>query len=110
MGKASRRKREQPQGPTKRTNGATVPPAAEEVFFDPEQDTPAALGPQAADEYSRLMTEGMAAAGIAPEVIYAFKKTGFVLTPENEHLLSEAERRAWDDAIAEYFEKGSEPQ
>ncbi len=48
------------------------------------------------------MVEGMTAAGVAPEVIYAFKKTGFVLTPENDHLLSDAERRAWHDAIAEY--------
>ena len=45
----------------------------------------------------------MSAAGVRPEVIYAFRKTGRIVTEDNWHLLSEDDRKEWTDAVNEYF-------
>ena len=42
--------------------------------------------------------------GIAPELIYAFKKTGRILTKKESKNLTRKEQKEWDDAIDEYFE------
>jgi hypothetical protein len=73
------------------------------VFFDPDSDTPQVCGPEAADRVEDRMIEAMSAAGIRPEVIYAFRKTGRIVTEDNWRLLSEADRKEWTDAVKEYF-------
>jgi hypothetical protein len=40
--------------------------------------------------------------GARPEVIYAFKKTGLVISPENETGISPAERERWQAAVEEF--------
>ena len=73
------------------------------VFFDPDADTPQVCGPEAADRLENQMVEAMSAAGIRPEAIYAFRKTGRIVTEDNWHLLSEADRKKWTDAVNEYL-------
>jgi hypothetical protein len=41
-------------------------------------------------------------AGSPPEFIYAFKKTGRLVTESNQHFLSPAEYQEWVDAVEEF--------
>ncbi len=49
-----------------------------------------------------VMVEGMKQAGIDPAIIYAFEKTGLMVTEANEHLISDVDLKEWDEAITEY--------
>ena len=44
-------------------------------------------------------------ADIEPEKIYAYRKTGLIVTEENWGLLSEEQQQEWEAAIAEYEER-----
>ena len=44
----------------------------------------------------------MIAEGVPPHVVYAFRKTGMLLTPEMYERLPPDERRKWDDALREF--------
>jgi hypothetical protein len=48
------------------------------------------------------MTELMKHVGIRPELIYAFNKTGRMLTEQNKKMLTDAELQEWQGAIDEY--------
>jgi len=48
--------------------------------------------------------EAMRAAGIRPALVYAYKRTGLIVTRENRPLISAADLDEWEDAIAEYEE------
>ena len=48
--------------------------------------------------------EAMRAAGIRPALIYAYERTGLIVTKENRSLMSAADLDEWEDAIAEYDE------
>ena len=72
------------------------------IFFDPDAKEPVPLNPQ---QYERDMIETMAQAGINPAFIYAFKRTGRIVTESNRHRLTEKELREWNDAINEYQQK-----
>ena len=72
------------------------------IFFDPDADEPVPLNPQ---QYQQDMMETMAQAGINPAFIYAFKRTGRIVTESNRHRLTEKELRQWNDAIDEYQHK-----
>jgi hypothetical protein len=56
----------------------------------------------------------MAQAGLDSELIYAFRKTGRLVTDQNKHLVPAASREAWDAAIVEYramiYEQKKDPQ
>ncbi len=71
------------------------------LFFDPNADTPQPLD---MDELTALMVEAMAKAGVHPARIYAYRKTGLIVTEENLHLLSEQDLAEWEAAIQEYEE------
>ncbi|MCE9565575.1 MAG: hypothetical protein K8U57_26435 [Planctomycetes bacterium] len=64
----------------------------------------ATTGPAAAQQRRAAMVEDMKAAGIAPDIIYAFKKTDRLVTAMSQHLLSEEDLQEWDDAIDEWEE------
>jgi hypothetical protein len=56
-----------------------------------------------------FMVEAMKQAGLDPAVIYAFEKTGLLVTEANEHLISDVDRAEWEAAVLEYRAKhGSE--
>ncbi len=71
------------------------------LFFDPNADTPQPLD---MDEMTALVVEAMAKAGVEPTRIYAYRKTGLIVTEENLHLLSEQDLAEWEAAIQEYEE------
>jgi hypothetical protein len=57
------------------------------------------------EHVEHFMVEGMKQAGVDPALIYAFEKTGLLVTEVNEHLISEMERKKWDTAVLEYRAK-----
>jgi hypothetical protein len=68
------------------------PGPGDKVFFDmphPEQ-------------VEHMTVQAMKAAGIDPAIIYAYEKTGRLVTEDNQHLLSEADLAEWQAAIEEY--------
>jgi hypothetical protein len=54
-----------------------------------------------------MMVEDMKAAGLDPAFIYAFEKTGFLVTEQNQHLIPESDLAEWDAAIEEYEGKSA---
>jgi hypothetical protein len=52
-----------------------------------------------------FIVEAMKKAGVEPAIIYAFEKTGLLVTEANEHLISDVDRAAWDAAVLEYRAK-----
>ena len=72
------------------------------IFFDPDADTPQ---PFRLEKFLEESTEAMVAAGIRPEIIYAHRKTGLIVTEENLEKLSAEDIAEWEAAIDEYFEK-----
>jgi hypothetical protein len=69
------------------------------VFFDPAKDEPELVSE---DAITRDVVEAMGRVGLDPAYTYAYKKTGILVTEMNAHLFSKAERKAWDEAIADY--------
>jgi hypothetical protein len=51
------------------------------------------------------MVQAMKKAGLDPALIYAFEKTGRIVTEDNQHLLSDADLTEWQAAIQEYRAK-----
>ena len=74
------------------------------IFFDVPSD----------DEYDEMVTKAMEQAGVAPAVIYAFRKTGRIITEENAKFVPAAALEAWQHAIDEYAalmeDQETEPQ
>ena len=68
------------------------------LFFDPDKDTPTQLD---LDELMREFEAAADAVGLNPVISYAFKKTGLLVTEENQHLLSEEDLEEWQQAIEE---------
>ena len=49
-----------------------------------------------------MMVEDMKAAGLDPAFIYAFEKTGLLVTEQNQHLIPENDLAEWGAAVEEY--------
>ena len=73
------------------------------VFFDPNASSPQPLPLGAAEAQIAIAMERM---GADPAIVYAFKKTGVLLTDANYYSVSSADRAAYDAAIDEY-ERGT---
>ena len=54
-----------------------------------------------------MMVEDMKTAGLDPAFIYAFEKTGLLVSEENQHLIPEKDLEDWRAAIEEYRRKHS---
>jgi hypothetical protein len=54
------------------------------------------------EQIEHLTVQAMKQAGIDPAIIYAYEKTGRLVTEDNQHLLSEADLDEWQAAIEEY--------
>jgi hypothetical protein len=68
----------------------------------PGPDDPIFVDVPSDDEYDAMVTKAMQQAGVAPQVIYAFRKTGRIITEENAKFVPAAALEAWHEAIAEY--------
>ena len=75
------------------------PGPGDKIFFD--------MPP--AEHMEHMTVEAMKNAGIDPALIYAYEKTGLMVTEDNQHLVSEADLDEWDEAIAEYEAKQEKP-
>ena len=77
------------------------PTGDDPVFFDPDADTP-----QRIDEnvMERALIGSMQEAGVHPAIIYAFLKTGRILTDKTYHQIPKDEQEEWDAALREYDE------
>ena len=53
------------------------------------------------------MLAAMRAAGISPQLIYAYDRTGFLLSKEGYESLSAEDKAEYDAAINEYFAKSN---
>ena len=83
----------------KRTFGRD-PIGDEPIFFDPEKtDKPTKINLERLNE---IIVTQLRDSGASESYIYAFKKTGRIVTEENEHLLTKAEYKEWEDAAREY--------
>jgi len=69
------------------------------ILFDPDADDPVPLSDE---KYERMMIEAMTEVGISQAMIFAFKRTGRIVTETNKHLLTAEELREWYDAVDEY--------
>jgi len=115
MGKASRRKKHrtikmtpavsqiiQDQLRKFREKFGRAPGPEDPIFFDPDADVPKPIS----EDWLREQTiAAMAQAGIDPQKIYAYRKTGLIATEENWRLITEEDRTAWEEAVAEYDQK-----
>jgi hypothetical protein len=61
------------------------------------------------EHLEHMSVEAMKQAGIDPAIIYAYEKTGRLVTEDNQHLLSEADLAEWGAAIEEYGAKHRKP-
>lgn len=68
------------------------------VFFDPDADTPT---PFPAGKMEAGVLAAMKSAGLAPELIYAYRKTGRLIMEGNDYPPAAVEE--WQAAIDEYF-------
>jgi hypothetical protein len=54
------------------------------------------------DEFESAVVEAMVKAGVKSQIIYAFRRTGLIASEDNWERLTEAQRRDWEAALAEY--------
>ena len=71
------------------------------IFFNPDSLTPE---PFPLEAYLEESTAAMVEAGMRPEIIYAHRKTGLIVTQENYEKLPKSALVEWEAAVEEYFE------
>lgn len=70
------------------------PPSENDLVFEGEEDQLARMEAE--------LEKAMHDVGIDPAKIHAFRKTGRLVSTENQHLLSDQELAEWDAAVKEY--------
>jgi hypothetical protein len=70
------------------------------IIYDEDCDEPTPLSEEKIHE---VMINALVAAGARPEIVYACRKTGRLVTESNQHLLTRAELQEWIDAAEEYL-------
>ena len=69
------------------------------VFFDLNADEPR---PGSLQDCVPKIVQAMEKVGIDPALIYAFRKTGRIVTQRNLQFLTEEERQEWRNAVDDY--------
>jgi hypothetical protein len=77
-----------------------LPKGDDPVFFDPHGDRPY---PLPSNGTQRLLLEAMLESGTAPEIVYAFCRTGFAVSNDARKVLPPEQVSRWDMAIKEYL-------
>jgi hypothetical protein len=75
------------------------------LFFDAHADQPRPLSDESHEDLIDEMTALMEETGIHPAHIYAFRKTGRMVSEENRERLSAADLNEWHSALKEYERK-----
>jgi hypothetical protein len=55
------------------------------------------------EQFMTQATADMRQVGIPPALIYAYEKTGLMVTETNQHLIPDVDLAAWEAAIEEYY-------
>jgi len=76
------------------------PGPTDPIFFDPDKDQPE---PYDQAKFHRQVLDVMKAADLPGHLVYAWEKTGLMVTEDNRVLLSKKDLREWDEAIEEYW-------
>lgn len=71
------------------------------IFFNPDSLKPE---PFRLDEFSEESEKAMVLAGIRPEIVYAHRKTGLIVSEESYGKLPKSAQAEWNAAVEEYFE------
>lgn len=53
-------------------------------------------------ELKAILTQSMVDAGVTGAAVYAYHKSGVILTSDNEHRLPRERLRAWNSTVNEY--------
>jgi hypothetical protein len=69
---------------------------------EPGPDDPVFFDMPPLEHVEHEMVQAMKAAGLDPAYIYAYEKTGLLVTEQNQHLIPETDLDEWDAAIREY--------
>jgi hypothetical protein len=76
---------------------------------DPGPNDPVFFDMPHPEHVEHMTVEAMKQAGIDPAIIYAYEKTGRLVTEDNQHLLSEVDLAEWGAAIEEYEARHRKP-
>ena len=76
------------------------PLPSDPIIYDEDCDEPT---PLSEEKIRETLINALVAAGARPEIVYACRKTGRLVTESNQHLLTRAELQAWTDAAEEYL-------
>src|SRR5579884_1926314 len=79
------------------------PEPTDPIFFDPDCAYPTPLSQEQQDNVEQEILAAMVEVGIDPAIVYAFKKTGRIVTAHNQQFLSKEELDEWEDAVEEYY-------
>jgi SEC-C motif-containing protein len=71
------------------------PGPGDDVFFDAPHP----------EHLEHTMVQSMREVGISPDKVYAFTKTGLLVSEENRKLIPDADIKAWCEAVEEYHER-----
>jgi hypothetical protein len=77
------------------------------IMFDPDADTPVPIKPE---KLRRIIVEAFKHTFINPAIIYAFEKTGFFISEDNQHLFSKKDIAEWNAAIEEWKRIQADPE
>ncbi len=80
-----------------------LPQGNDPVFFDPGAERPSSLP---SGQTHRALLEAMLENGTAPEIVYAFCRTGVAVSDKTRRVLPPEQVSSWDMAIKEYFAFG----
>ena len=83
------------------------PQPGEPIFFDPDADEPTFLSAERVAEITEEICEAMRQANVPPAIIYAYRKTGRIVTKENLQLLTRDELSEWKSAVEEYYSQSA---
>jgi hypothetical protein len=70
------------------------------ILFDPTSDTPRPIIDEVLDQH---ILEALHKAQVRPPIIYAYQKTGRLVTQRNSKQLTKAELKEWNDAFDEWY-------
>lgn len=76
------------------------PGRGDPLFFDPDSFVPRPLD---LDEFTKETVDAMVKSGMRPEIVYAFRKTGYIISEDNIDKIPKSGLAEWEAAIEEYF-------
>ena len=68
------------------------------IFFDPEKEVPTPISEETLNSAFR---EAAKATGLDPVLVYAFEKTGLIVTEDNLNVFTKQQLAEWNEAIEE---------